>query len=97
MSGVMEKEIFRLRRLLKDTLDQRNALAKFAQEAFDSCFDGLDWDGAAIQEHGEKLGLLVPEAFDPKVHNSELGAICEPGDTVYFQVRWLKLAAGGTQ
>ncbi|MBW5801142.1 hypothetical protein [Halomonas elongata] len=63
---------------------QRDALLAFAQEGFGACFNGCDWDGAAIQEKGFELGLLDEVKFDPEKHDDIDGALhCDPGDTIY--------------
>jgi hypothetical protein len=95
MSAVMEKEIFRLRRLLRDTIEQRDTLAKFVERGIEQAFDGMAWDGADIQETAEGLGLLIRETYDPERHNPELGCIMEPGDTLCSPVLWLKHAMNG--
>lgn len=62
---------------------QRDALLEFAQEGFGACFNGGDWDGAAIQEKGFELGLLDEVAFDPDEHSGPAAECCDPGDTIY--------------
>lgn len=62
---------------------ERDALATFARDAFDSAFDGCDWHGADIQERGVDLGLLRAETYDPEKHAGPAADCCEVGDTIY--------------
>ena len=45
-------------------------LKEFARWVIQHIFDGLDVDGADVQDKAEELGLLEEVPYDPAVHRS---------------------------
>ena len=54
-------------------------LAGFAKMVIRASFEGLSYDPEDLQDLARKHGLLVEEAFDPKIHKDETG-FAKPGD-----------------
>lgn len=73
---------------VQSIINQRGALAAFANEAFDAAFDGCDLDGAWIQERGAELGLIEGVEYDPEKHQIDCDVV-EPGETIYVRKAWL--------
>lgn len=56
------------------------AAKEFARFIIAETWEGLNVDGADIQEEAVRLGLCVSEPFDPELHGPGDGCV-EPGDT----------------
>lgn len=50
----------------------------------ESCFDGCDIDGAAVEEKAAALGLIVETNYDPAIHGQRERKDLELGDS-YFE------------
>ena len=65
---------------IDDLVEARDRLERFAEKVFEAAFEGLDIDGAQIQEWGVECDLLEERPVNPD--KNEWGA-----DTLYF-MRW---------
>jgi len=56
-------------------------LARFVKWAIlNGPFDGVDLDGASIQEKAVECGILIRTKYDPKIHGSSVNCEVAVGD-----------------
>ena len=61
-------------------MEDNSGLIAFAKEIIQYAFDGMDADGAFIQELALHYGLLRREAYDPERHGPTLEDVAEGDD-----------------
>ena len=60
--------------------DITHAMAKFVKWAMqEGPWEGIDLDGASVQDKAEELGFLIKTKYDPEIHGESKFDI-EPGD-----------------
>lgn len=68
--------------IIDKLMEENERLKKFAAKGFACAFDGMDWDGADLQDTGVELGLLELRPVNPD--DNAWGA-----DEMYFP-KWSK-------